>query len=83
MDKNDKIRACYQHCCLKYVSNEKMTNQSLRKRFKIDEKNYSIASRIMRDAIDANMIKEEDPDNKSRKYTSYIPFWGSQQCQNN
>jgi ATP-dependent DNA helicase RecG len=76
MDKNDKIRACYQHCCLKYVSNEKMTNQSLRKRFKIDEKNYSIASRIMRDAIDANMIKEEDPDNKSRKYTSYIPFWG-------
>jgi predicted HTH transcriptional regulator len=34
MDKDDKIRACYQHCCLKYVSNEKMTNQSLRDRFK-------------------------------------------------
>ncbi len=33
MDKQDKIRATYQHCCLKYVFNEFMTNQSLRERF--------------------------------------------------
>jgi ATP-dependent DNA helicase RecG len=75
LDKNEKIRACYQHACLKYVSNEKMTNQSLRGRFKIENKNYSIASRIIRDAIEAGMIKEDDPNNKSRKYASYIPFW--------
>lgn len=74
-DKKDKIRACYQHACLKYVSNEKMTNQSLRERFKIEEHNYSIASRIIRDAIEEGAIKEEDPTNKSRKYASYIPFW--------
>lgn len=37
MDKNDKVRAAYQHACLCYVSNEKMTNQSLRNRFKIEE----------------------------------------------
>jgi ATP-dependent DNA helicase RecG len=30
LDKKEKIRACYQHACLKYVSNEKMTNHSLR-----------------------------------------------------
>jgi len=34
MSRKDKVRACYQHCCLKYVSNEKMTNASLRERFK-------------------------------------------------
>jgi predicted HTH transcriptional regulator len=28
MERKDKIRACYQHCCLKYVSNEIMTNKS-------------------------------------------------------
>ncbi|MDD4032338.1 MAG: ATP-binding protein, partial [Bacteroidales bacterium] len=75
MDKKDRVRACYQHACLKYVSNEKMTNQSLRERFKIEDHNYSIASRIIRDAIDEKVIKEDDPDSKSRKYASYIPFW--------
>ena len=39
LDKKDKVRACYQHACLKYVSNEKMTNQSLRDRFKIEDQN--------------------------------------------
>jgi len=75
LDKKEKIRACYQHACLKYESNEKMTNQSLRERFKIEDHNYSIASRIIRDALELNVIKEDDPENKSRKYASYIPFW--------
>ncbi len=75
LDKNEKIRACYQHACLKYVSNEKMTNQSLRDRFKIEDRNYSIASRIIRDALRDGMIKEDNPENKSRKYASYLPFW--------
>lgn len=75
LDKKEKIRACYQHACLKYVSNEKMTNQSLRDRFSIEDKNYSIASRIIRDALEDGVIKEDDPSNKSRKYASYIPFW--------
>lgn len=75
MDRQDKIRACYQHCCLKYVSNEKMTNQTLRERFKIEERNSAIASRIIRDTIEEYLIKEEDPKNKSKKYASYVPFW--------
>jgi ATP-dependent DNA helicase RecG len=75
LDKKEKIRACYQHACLKYVSNEKMTNQSLRERFKIENHNYSVASRIIRDSLEEGVIKEDDPDNKSRKYASYIPFW--------
>ena len=75
LDKKEKIRACYQHACLKYVSNEKMTNQSLRDRFKIEDQNYAIASRIIRDALTMGVIKEDDPESKSRKYASYIPFW--------
>ena len=71
----DKIRACYQHSCLKYVSNEKMTNQSLRDRFKIEDQNAAIASRIIRDSLEEAVIKEDDPESKSRKYASYIPIW--------
>ncbi len=75
LDKKEKTRACYQHACLKYVSNEKMTNQSLRERFKIEVQNAAIASRIIRDALEDKVIKEDDPESKSRKYASYIPFW--------
>jgi predicted HTH transcriptional regulator len=75
LDKKEKIRACYQHACLKYVSNEKMTNQSLRERFKIKDQNAATASRIIRDALEDQMIKEDDPESKSRKYASYLPFW--------
>ncbi|HBS86257.1 MAG TPA: transcriptional regulator [Bacteroidales bacterium] len=75
LDKKEKIRACYQHACLKYVSNEKMTNQTLRDRFKIEDQNAAIASRIIRDSLEDGIIKEDDPENKSRKYASYIPFW--------
>ncbi len=75
LDKKEKIRACYQHACLKLVSNEKMTNQSLRERFQIEDRNYPIASRIIRDALMEKVIKEDDPESKSRKYASYVPFW--------
>jgi len=75
LEKKEKIRACYQHACLKYVSNEKMTNQSLRERFKIQDHIYSIASRILRDALEDGVIKEDDPESKSRRFASYLPFW--------
>ena len=76
MDKNDKVRACYQHCVLKYISGDYMTNQSLRERFEIDDSNYPVISRIISDAKEANFIKDYDPDNKAPRYTKYVPFWG-------
>lgn len=75
MNKGDKVRACYQHCCLLFVSNKRMSNQSLRHRFKIEEQNAALASRIIRDTTEAGLIKPEDPENKSRKFIRYIPFW--------
>jgi ATP-dependent DNA helicase RecG len=75
MDKNDKIRACYQHCCLMYVTNQKMSNQTLRERFKIEDKNAAIVSRIIKDALEENLIKLENPDSSSRKFMTYIPHW--------
>ncbi len=75
MDKNDKIRAVYQHACLKWVSNDFMSNQSLRERFDIDAKNYSMASRLIKEALIAGVIKEADSDSKSKKYARYLPYW--------
>lgn len=75
MDKKDRIRACYQHACLKYITNNKMTNTTLRERFKIADENAAMVSRIIRDTAQAGLIKEEDPDNNSRKFVKYIPIW--------
>lgn len=75
MSKDDRVRACYQHACLKYVSNEVLTNASLRQRFQISEGNSAQASRIIAEAVEAELIKPTDPDNKSRKLMQYHPFW--------
>lgn len=75
MNREEKIRACYQHACLKYVSVERLTNFSLRERFGIADQNYSIASRIIADTIGADLIKPSDPTNRSKKHAQYVPFW--------
>lgn len=40
MNADDKIRACYQHCCLQFVVGKKMTNETFRERLGIESKNY-------------------------------------------
>lgn len=75
MEKPDRIRACYLHACLKQVSNEAMTNETLRTRLNIPVKDYPKASRIIRETIEANLVKPHDPSSNSRKHAKYLPFW--------
>ncbi|MDQ6967881.1 MAG: ATP-binding protein [Mariprofundaceae bacterium] len=74
MDSEDKIRACYQHCCLRHVNREPMNNASVRKRFRIDEGNSAIASRIIKLAVEAGLIRLFDSA-ANRKSYRYVPFW--------
>lgn len=75
MNKEDKRRACYQHCCLQYLAGKKMTNESFRGRLNISDENYSTASRIISDTIAAKYIKLDDAATSSKKYARYVPFW--------
>jgi hypothetical protein len=75
MDSNERTRACYQHACLQYVFDKKMTNESLRKRLGIKPSSYSLASRIIRDAIQAKLIKPYGDEVGFGKSATYIPFW--------
>lgn len=75
MRKEDRIRACYQHASLRYVTGERMTNASLRGRFKIEDKDYTVASRIIAETVKSGLIKPSDPASRSRKHASYVPFW--------
>jgi ATP-dependent DNA helicase RecG len=75
MDRDDRVRACYQHCALKWVLTEHMTNQSLRERFGLVENKAAIASQITAATIEAGMIKPDDTVGPSRKFARYLPFW--------
>ena len=75
MDRDDRVRACYQHCALKWVLTEHMTNQSLRERFGLVENKAAIASQIIAATIEAGMIKPDDTVGPSRKFARYLPFW--------
>lgn len=75
METKEKIRAVYQHCVLKYVAEDSMTNESIRKRFGIDDKNYPAASRIIKAAVEAGVIMPSNPELKANRYQKYVPYW--------
>lgn len=77
MSRADRIRACYQHCCLLYVTNRRMSNQSLRERFRLgDAPSASVtASQVIGAAKDAGLIKMDATDSNSTRYARYLPFW--------
>ena len=76
MSKADRIRACYQHCCLLYVSNQRMSNQSLRERFGFPENtSTAIVSQVIAAAIEAGRIKVDDSESTSKRYARYLPYW--------
>lgn len=74
MSKEDKIRACYLHACLKYVNREFMTNTSLRQRFGLEDKDVSVASRLIKDATEHGLIKLLESATNQRYY-KYVPYW--------
>lgn len=77
MSKSDRIRACYQHCCLLYVSNQRMSNQTLRERFNMSNSKKAAAaiSIVIRATKETALIKQDESESSSTRYARYIPFW--------
>lgn len=75
MSREDRIRACYQHCALKFVMSERMTNQTLRERFKLAERKSATVSQIIALTEEAGLIRADKAVGASRKYARYVPNW--------
>jgi predicted HTH transcriptional regulator len=75
MDRAERIRACYQHAGLQFIARKYLTNSSLRDRFGISTANSAMASRIIGETLNAGLIKADDPENRSRKHSRYVPYW--------
>lgn len=72
MTPDERVRACYQHAALKYVSGERMTNATLRGRFGIDSRNSAQVSTVIRRALEAGLLRAGDSAHPRR---GYVPFW--------
>jgi predicted HTH transcriptional regulator len=73
MDRAERVRATYMHACLRYVQRDYLTNASLRDRFGIEKENSAMVSRVIKDALEDNVIKPVDPESDSRKHARYQP----------
>lgn len=75
MVNDERIEACYQHSIIEYYGNGGFNNASLRKRFGMHDKQASQISLLIKDAIEAGKIKPKDPENVSKKFSLYVPYW--------
>jgi ATP-dependent DNA helicase RecG len=75
MDRTERLRACFQHCALKWEMSERMTNQSLRARFKLSERKSYLVTQVISTAIEVGLIRADEKAGPSRKFARYIPFW--------
>ena len=74
LTKQDKVRACYLHTCLKHLEGSAMNNTTLRERFGIRIGNQAQVTRVINLALNEGVIKKIDP-SQSRRYTKYTPIW--------
>lgn len=74
MNKEERIRACYLHACLRFSLREDMTNTTLRERFGVEAKNSAQISVIIRHTIEAGKIRPYD-ESAGKKAMRYLPFW--------
>ena len=56
------------------VSGEAVTNSTLRERFGLNESSSASISRLIKDAVEAKLIKPLDPTTAPR-YMKYVPIW--------
>lgn len=74
LTKDERLWACYWHACLCVERNDYMSNASLRKRFKLSDKQYPQVSEVIAEAISRELIRPLTEDQANRN-ARYVPAW--------
>jgi predicted HTH transcriptional regulator len=72
MTPEERMRACYFHAILKFLSGDKMKNASLCLRLGIPPKNAAQATAVINKALVAGLIRVADPEHPR---AGYVPHW--------
>jgi len=72
MTVSERVRACYQHSIIKYLTGDKMKNNTLCERFGIEKRNAAQATKVINKALEMKIIKVADPEHPRG---GYEPIW--------
>ncbi|WP_295646403.1 ATP-binding protein [uncultured Methylibium sp.] len=72
MTPDERVRACYFHAVLRFLSGDKMKNASLCVRLGIAPKNAAQASAVINRTLDAGLIRVADLEHPR---AGYVPHW--------
>lgn len=74
MSKQEKQRACFYHCVLRWITHDYMGNSSLRDRFLLPQDEYQAVSAVISEAVRAKRIVPADPQ-QGKRNAKYVPYW--------
>ena len=72
MTPEERVRACYYHAVLRFLSGERMKNATLCHRLGIAAGNAAQATAVINRALEAGLIRTADPEHPR---AGYIPHW--------
>ena len=72
MTQDERVRACYQHAILRWLSGDRMKNATLCKRLGIEKRNASQATKVITKAQKEGFIKPADIEHPR---SGYVPCW--------
>ena len=72
MTPDERVRACYFHAVLKFLSGDRMKNASLCTRLGIAAKNAAQVSAVINKTLTAGLIRVADPEHPR---AGYVPHW--------
>ena len=75
MNDRERLNAIYYHAVRLFVEDDYMTNQTVRTRFGLANKQSPLVSKAIMLAVKSGMIKPYN-ENAGNKFMQYIPFWG-------
>jgi predicted HTH transcriptional regulator len=74
LSKEDRVWACFCHCVVRWLSQDYMSNSSLRARFSLPDEEYQAVSTVIANARDAGRIIPAD-ENQGNRNARYVPYW--------
>src|SRR4029077_14955619 len=73
LSKDEKLRACFHHCVIRWIKSDPMSNSTLRARFQIPSEDYQAVSELISESVKRNRIFPADP-KQARRNARYVPY---------
>ena len=74
VSKQEKLRAGFYHCILRWLIHDYMTNATLRERFSLPDDEYQATSALITELVRSNRILPAE-EGQGRLNARYVPYW--------